>query len=81
MYPDDILIFTEMIKEHLKLVHQVLKKLLVPNLYAKCIHVSKCEFHKTYLDYLGYRVSTEVMEMDPGKVKAILNWQPAPTNP
>lgn len=41
-------------------------------LYAK---LSKCELHKINLDYLGYQVLYDGIEMNPGKVKAILEWQ------
>lgn len=58
--------------EHIHLVWQVLEKLLAANVYVK---LSKCEFHQICLDYLGYRVSTAGVEMDPVKVKAILEWQ------
>lgn len=50
----------------------MLKKLLDAKLYAT---LSKCEFHKTSLDYLGYRVSCNGVEVDLGKVKSILDWQ------
>ncbi|XP_013918991.1 PREDICTED: symplekin [Thamnophis sirtalis] len=64
IYLDDILIFSETLEEHVKLVQKVLKKVLAAKLYAK---LSKCEFHKTSLDYLGYRISNKGVEMDPGK--------------
>lgn len=50
IYLDNILIFSEML-DHTKLVRQVLKKLLAAKLYTK---LSKCEFHKISLTYLGY---------------------------
>lgn len=62
---DDISIYSEMMEEHMKLVRQVLRKLLHAKLYAK---FSKSEFHKTSLDYLGYKVSCEGVEM------SILEW-------
>lgn len=49
VYLDDILIYTETMTEHVKLVLTVLKKLCTAQLYAK--H-SKCEFHKDKIDYL-----------------------------
>ncbi|XP_054825903.1 uncharacterized protein LOC129323394 [Eublepharis macularius] len=42
------------------------------------IKLSKCEFHKKELDYLGYRISEQGLKMDPAKVKAVEDWQ-APT--
>lgn len=50
MYLDDILIYSKT-KEHVKLVRAVLKKLRKAQLYMK---LSKCDFHKTSLDYLQY---------------------------
>lgn len=57
----------------MKLVCEVLRKLLDAKFYTNLL---KCDFHKTSLDYLGYQVSSEGVEMDPGKVKAILEWTP-----
>lgn len=55
-----------MMEEHIKLICQLLKKLLAANLFDK---LSKCEFQKTRLDYLA---SSDGIELDPGKVKVIL---------
>lgn len=71
VYLDDILIYSECLNDHVKLVRTVLKKLRAAELYAK---LSKCEFHQTRIDYLGYRISPEGIEMDPGKVQAVLEW-------
>ncbi|XP_058041925.1 uncharacterized protein LOC131199783 [Ahaetulla prasina] len=76
VYLDDILIYTETMEEHIKLVRAVLKKLLSAELYCK---LSKCDFHQTKIDYLGYRISADGLEMDPGKVKAVLEWAPPRT--
>lgn len=56
----------------MKLVRQVLRKLLEAKLYTK---LSKYDFHKTSLDYLGYCMSSDGVEMDSEKVKAILEWE------
>lgn len=42
-------------------------------LYAK---LYKCEFYQSKIDYLGYRISHEGIEMDPEKVQAVLEWAP-----
>ncbi|KAK9395445.1 retrotransposon-derived protein PEG10 [Crotalus adamanteus] len=76
VYLDDILIYSTNMNDHIKLVREVLKKLLNAKLYVK---LSKCEFHRTQLDYLGYRISNEGIEMDPAKVKTIIEWQPPRT--
>lgn len=54
------------------MVRQVVRKLLAEQLYVK---LSKCEFHRTRLDYLGDRISNTGVEMDPHKVQAVLEWQ------
>ena len=41
--------------------------------------MSKCEFGKTYLVYLGYIVGGGELKIDPSKVEVILNW-PKPNN-
>lgn len=61
-----------MIEEHVKLVRVVLETLREAQLYAK---LSKCDFHKTRLDYLEYQILQNGMEMDPEKVRAILEWE------
>ena len=51
VYLDDILIFSSSWEEHIKHVKQVLEILQREKLYLK---MSKCEFGKTSLVYLGY---------------------------
>ena len=53
VYLDDILIFSKMWEEHLKHVKQTLDVLKREKNYVK---LSKCEFGKTYLNYLGHMV-------------------------
>lgn len=62
VYLGNILIYTEIMAEHVKLVRAVLKKLQAAHLYAK---LSKCEFHQSEIDYLGYHISHKGLEMDP----------------
>lgn len=64
VYLNDILIYTKILDEHGKLVRAVFKKLQKAQLYAK---LSKCNFHKTNLDYLGYRISKEGWRWTPEK--------------
>ncbi|KAK9395798.1 hypothetical protein NXF25_019159 [Crotalus adamanteus] len=72
VYLDDILIYSKTMEEHIRLVREVLHKLLQAQLFVK---LSKCEFHKTRIEYLGYKISASGIEMDPAKVKAVLEWQ------
>ena len=54
----------------------ILAHLLVLQLYAK---ESKCEFGMTELLYLGHIISVEGVQVDPKKIRAIVDW-PTPTN-
>lgn len=72
VYLNDILIYTSTMEKHVQLVRQVLRKLLEAKLYVK---VSKCKFHRTKLEYLGYRISRDGLEMDPKKFTTVLEWQ------
>ena len=71
VYIDDILVYSSDLGEHVKHVRQVLKKLLENRLYVK---LEKCEFHKTEVQFLGYRVSSHGVQMDEGKIKAVVDW-------
>jgi hypothetical protein len=76
VYLDDILIFSKSREEHVKHVKQVLDVLRNEKLFLK---MSKCEFGKTSLIYLGHIVSGGELKIDPSKVKVILEW-PKPSN-
>ena len=41
--------------------------------------MSKCEFEKTYLVYIGHIVGNGQLKIDPSKVEVIVKW-PKPTN-
>uniref|UniRef100_A0A803U1T3 Gypsy retrotransposon integrase-like protein 1 n=1 Tax=Anolis carolinensis TaxID=28377 RepID=A0A803U1T3_ANOCA len=71
IFLDDILIVTEDKEKHVKLVREVLQRLREAKLYAK---LSKCEFNKTQIDFLGYRISPEGLAMDPAKVADVKEW-------
>ena len=74
-YLDDILIFSDTYEEHVQHVKKVLKKLQGVDLPVK---LSKCEFHKHSVKFLGYLISEHGIQADPDKVKAIKEW-PIPT--
>jgi hypothetical protein len=71
IYLDDILIFSKSREEHVKHVKQVLDVLRKEKLFLK---MSKCEFGKTSLIYLGNIVGVGELKIDPSKVKVILEW-------
>ena len=45
-------------------------------LYAK---LSKCDFYRDRIQYLGHIISEEGISMDPKNIEAIMNW-PTPRN-
>ena len=45
-------------------------------MYAK---LSKCDFYKDKIHYLGHIISQEGISVDPEKIEAIMNW-PTPRN-
>ena len=73
---DDIIVFSPDPKSHIKHLSIVLSRLLEAGLFAK---LEKCEFCVPYIDFLGHRISSEGIFMDPKKVSSILEW-PVPTN-
>ena len=70
VYLDDILIFSGTWDEHVRHVKQVLDTFQREKLYVK---MSKCEFGKTALVYLGHIVGGK-LKIDPSKVDVIINW-------
>ena len=76
VYLDDILVFRKSWNEHVCLVKKVLYVLKNENLYIK---LSKREFGKTSLVYLGHIVGHGQLKIDPSKVEAIVNL-PKPTS-
>ena len=68
---DDVIIFSELLAEHIPHVRSILEVLRQHKLYAK---VEKCEFHEDQMTFVGYLVSKE----GTSKVYAILDW-PTPT--
>ncbi|MBW0589018.1 hypothetical protein O181_128733, partial [Austropuccinia psidii MF-1] len=76
VYPDDIMVFSSPEEEHVNQVASVLKRLRDNNLFAKA---SKCVFHASSVEYLGYVVPSDGLKMDSSKVQQILNW-PQPKN-
>jgi hypothetical protein len=71
VYLDDILIFSKTREEHIEHVKRFLDVLRKEQLFLK---LSKCEFGKTSLIYLGHIVGGGELKIDPSKVKVILEW-------
>ena len=71
IYMDDILIFTQTMKEHRSIVQQVLQ-ILANNKLS--LHPKKCKFHQMKIEYLGVVLSQDSMEADPTKIKGVAQW-------
>ena len=68
VYLDDILIFTETLEEHRRVIQRVMELLWKHNLFLK---PEKCEFEKTEVEYLGVIISQNSIKMDPVKVAGV----------
>ena len=55
-------------EEHLRLTLELLRE---HKLYEK---LSKCDFYKDKIHYLGHIISNEGISIDPEKIEAIMNW-------
>lgn len=76
VYIDDILIFSPNLHSHVQTMQKVLRRLLEHKLFVKA---EKCEFHRPSVSFLGYIISEGQLQMDPGKVTAVLDW-PTPSS-
>ncbi|KAK9024146.1 hypothetical protein V6N11_004323 [Hibiscus sabdariffa] len=72
VFIDDILIYSRSEAEHVEHLRIVLQTLRDHRLYAK---LSKCEFWLKKISFLGYVVSAEGIQVDPGKIEAIVSWK------
>ena len=71
IYLDDILVFSNSLEEHYDHVRQVLRRLIEHKLYIK---LSKCEFHTTETEFLGFKVSPRGVRVDPERLKTVDEW-------
>ncbi len=68
---DDIFIYSKTLNEHRIHVKEILNKLREHRLHVK---LSKCEFMKQTIEFLGFRIDQNGIGMMETKVKAILDW-------
>jgi hypothetical protein len=76
VYLDDILIYAKTREEHDRLLEEVLQILEKNQFYAR---LSKCEFEKDSLKYLGHIISKDGISVDPIKTQVVQNW-PQPSS-
>ena len=75
-YHDDISIDSTSRKEHLEHLETIFSHLQAANLKIK---LSKCQFHKQHLHYLGYLILEQGVQPLPDKIQTITNLA-APNN-
>jgi hypothetical protein len=71
VFIDDILIYSQKMKEHDEYLCLVLQCLREHKLYG---NLSKCSFYQSKIHYLGHVISSEGIIVDPTKGKAIMEW-------
>ncbi|KAH3765130.1 enzymatic polyprotein endonuclease reverse [Pelomyxa schiedti] len=71
VYIDDILIFGRTLAEHNARLHEVLVRLDRANLH---IRLSKCDFAKVELQYLGHMVSPQGIRINPTLIQAVADF-------
>ena len=74
VYLDDILIFSKNAEDHEKHLEEVLSILEKNKFFAK---LSKCDFNRNELLYLGHIIGADGMKVDPAKIATVASW-PAP---
>ena len=68
IYLDDIVVFTKMFEEHIERLGNVFRALRQAGLTLK---LSKCDFARREVRYLGHIVSTAGVRPDPTKIEAV----------
>jgi len=71
IYLDNILIYLDNILEHKKHVKEVLRRLRANDLYASS---SKCVFYCQQVEFLGYILGPQGVQIDKSKVQVIQDW-------
>jgi len=71
VYLDDILIDSENMDDHIRLVQKVLDRLEQHDL---AVSLKKSVFHQDEVEFLGYIVKTSGVTMSDRKVKSVQDW-------
>ena len=75
VYLDDILIFSKTREEHTQHLQHVCQRLREHELYGK---PSKCDFYQKEMEFLGFIINAEGVQMDPRRVQTISEWKDHP---
>jgi len=76
VYLDDVLIYSRTLADHKRHLHTVLTLLRRHHLYCK---LSKCQFGRHSMEFLGHDVGKDGIRVSPDKQAALRDW-PTPTN-
>lgn len=76
IYLDDLIVYSEDIDSHIKILKEVLRRLEESGLLLKS---KKCKFFQQETIVLGHLVTPEGVKCDPAKVEAVKNY-PVPTD-
>ena len=76
VYLDDIIIFSDSVREHIEHIRIILEILRKEKLY---LGPNKMQFFAEELKILGHIIDNEGIRMDPHKVDKVINWK-SPTN-
>ena len=72
---DDIAIGTSNLLEGRRLHHQIVKEFLeLLRHHSYFLKASKCEFEKTKMEFLGFSIQNETVQIDPSKIGEISDW-------
>lgn len=71
LYLDDVVVYSSSIDDHLQRLGTVLSRLQHEGLKVK---LSKCEFFKKEVKYLGHVISADGVSTDPDKIAAVAGW-------
>ena len=71
VFLDDIIIYSKNEEDHEEHLRYTLQLFREHKFYAK---LSKCDFYKYRIHYLGHIILDEVIFVDPEKIEAVMNW-------
>ena len=72
LYLDDVIVFSSSFDQHLIRLQMVLARFREHGLKVKW---SKCSLFQHEVSYLGHIISTQGVATDPGKIRAVVEWQ------
>ncbi len=70
-YCDDIVVHSNMRKEHTVHVRQVLERLKAAGLYLK---LSKCQFYAKRISFVAFIITLNSVEMEPDRIWTVAKW-------